>query len=66
MFSAVKASERAIALLVSPGKKIKSSEVILARISYFPDVCCCVRVLSRAVKVCQNKQITGKNSDKRQ
>ena len=29
-------------------------------------VCCRVRVSSRAVKVCQNKQITGKNSDKRQ
>ena len=39
MFSAVKASQRARALLVSPAKKIESSEVILARISSFPEAC---------------------------
>ena len=67
MFSAVKASERARALLVSPAKKIESSDVVLARISCLPErVCCRVRVSSRAVKVCQNKQITGKNLNKRQ
>ena len=56
MFSAVKASERTRALLVSLQKKIESSEVILARISCFPDrhlcvvACVCLLELSKFVK----------------
>ena len=63
---AVKASERARVLLVSLAKKIESSDIILARISCFPDECVVACVSSRAMKVCQNKQITGKNSNERQ
>ena len=67
MFSAVKASERARALLVSPAKKIESSLVILAQISCFPDAfvvaCVCCLELSKFVKT---NKIMGKNSDKRQ
>ena len=66
MFSAVKVSERARALLVSPAKKIDSSDVILARISCFLNACVvgcvCRRELSKFVKQTNN----GKNSDKRQ
>ena len=61
LFSAAKASERAGARLVSPAKnRIKWSHF---GANYLRPcrVCCRVRVSSRAVKVCQNKQITGKN-----
>ena len=60
MFSAAKASERAGARLVSPAKnRIKWSHF---GANYLRPccVCCRVRVSSRAVKVCQNKQITEK------
>ena len=60
MFSAAKASERAGAWLVSPAKnRIKWSHF---GANYLRPcrVCCRVRVSSRAVKVCQNKQITEK------
>ena len=39
MSSAVKVSERVRGLLVSPAKKIESSDVTLARISCFLHVC---------------------------
>ena len=49
-----------------PPAKIASSDVILARTICVPVSCQCrVRVSSWAVKVCQNKQIPEKNSDKR-
>ena len=60
MFSAAKASERAGAWLVSPAKnRIKWSH-FGANYLLPCRVCCRVRVSSRAVKVCQNKQITEK------
>ena len=60
MFSATKASERAGARLVSPAKnRIKWSHF---GANYLRPccVCCRVRVSSRVVRVCQNKQITEK------
>ena len=61
MFSAAKASVRARARHVSPVKnRIKGSH-FCANYLRPCRVCCRVRVSSRAVKVCQNKQITGKN-----
>ena len=60
-FYAEKASERARARLVSPAKnRIKCRRF---GANYLRP--CRVRVSSRAVKVCQNKQIREKNSHKR-
>ena len=54
-------AERARALLVSPVKKNRIKWRHFGVNFLLPwRVCCRVRVSSRAVKVCQNKQITGK------
>ena len=65
MFSAAKASERARAKLVSPAKNRTKWRHFAASYLRPCRVCCREPVPSRAVKVCQNKQITEKNSDKR-
>ena len=51
MFSAAKASERAKARLVSPTKKIASSDVILARTICVPVACVVVWVFRRVRKL---------------
>ena len=65
MFSAAKASQRARAQLVSPAKNRTKWHHFAANYLRPCRVCCREPVPLRAVKECQNKQITGKNSDKR-
>ena len=65
MFSAAKASGRARARLVFSAKNRIKWRHFGATYLRSCRKCCRVCVSSRDVKVCQNKQITEKNSDKR-